>query len=65
MEKIEGGDREALLEVKRAAKMMLSGMKASLQRLNAEADNYFHESDLILDGSVNEVIDSIEGEFTL
>ena len=60
MEKIEGGDREALLEVKRAAKMMLSGMKASLQRLNAEADNYFHESDLILDGSVNEVIDLLK-----
>ena len=35
-------------------------MKASLQRLNAEADNYFHESDLILDGSVNEVIDLLK-----
>ena len=60
MELIESGDKEALMEVKEAAGMMLSGMKSSLKRLNAEADSYFHESDLILDGSVNGVIESLK-----
>ena len=60
MELIESGDKEALSEVKNAAEMMLSGMRFSLKRLNAEADSYFHESDLILDGSVNKVISSLK-----
>ena len=60
MELIESGDKEALSEVKNAAEMMLSGMRSSLKRLNAEADFYFHESDLILDGSVNKVISSLK-----
>jgi len=60
MELIESGDKESLMEVKKAAEMMLSGMKSSLKRLNAEADSYFHESDLILDGSVNVVIKSLK-----
>ena len=60
MELIESGDIEALAEVKDAAEKMLSGMKSSLKRLNAEADSYFHESDLILDGSVNRVIESLK-----
>ena len=60
MELIESGDKESLMEVKEAAEMMLSGMKSSLKRLNAEADSYFHESDLILDGSVNVVINSLK-----
>ena len=60
MELIEAGDKEALIEVKNAAELMLSGMRLSLKRLNAEADSYFHESDLILDGSVNKVIESLK-----
>ncbi len=60
MELIESGNKEALAEVKNAAEMMLSGMRSSLKRLNAEADSYFHESDLILDNSVNEVISSLK-----
>ena len=60
MELIESGDKESLMEVKEAAEMMLSGMKSSLKRLNAEAESYFHESDLILDGSVNVVINSLK-----
>ena len=60
MELIESGDKGALSEVKSAAEMMLSGMRSSLKRLNAEADSYFHESDLILDGSVNKVISSLK-----
>jgi len=60
MELIEGGDKEALFEVKSAAEKMLSGMRFSLKRLNAEADSYFHESDLILDDSVNKVIASLK-----
>ena len=60
MELIESGDKDALSEVKNAAEMMLSGMRSSLKRLNAEADSYFHESDLILDGSVNKVISSLK-----
>mgnify|MGYP001361683667 FL=1 len=60
MELIESGDKTSLMEVKEAAEMMLYGMKSSLKRLNAEADSYFHESDLILDGSVNVVIKSLK-----
>ena len=60
MELIESGDKNSLMEVKEAAELMLSGMKSSLKRLNAEADSYFHESDLILDGSVNVVIKSLK-----
>jgi len=60
MELIENGDKEALFEVKSAAEKMLSGMRSSLKRLNAEADSYFHESDLILDNSVNKVITSLK-----
>ena len=60
MELIESGDKTSLMEVKEAAEMMLYGMKSSLKRLNAEADSYFHESDLILDGSVNVVIESLK-----
>jgi len=60
MELIESGDKDALAEVKSAAGMMLSGMRSSLKRLNAEADSYFHESDLILDDSVNKVIASLK-----
>lgn len=60
MELIEGGDKDALTEVKEAAELMLSGMRLSLKRLNAEADSYFHESDLIRDGSVNKVIKSLK-----
>ena len=45
MELVEGGDNDALTEVKEAAELMLSGMRLSLKRLNAEADSYFHESD--------------------
>jgi len=60
MELIESGDKDALMDVKNAAEKMLSGMRSSLQRLNAEADSYFHESDLILDDSVNKVIASLK-----
>jgi len=56
MELIESGDREALNEVKNAAKKMLGGMKISLKMLGAEAENYYHESDLIASGKVMDVI---------
>lgn len=60
MELIESGDLEALNQVKEAAKVMLTGMKISLQELGAEAENYFHESDLIASGKVDIVIDELK-----
>ncbi|MDE0741552.1 MAG: arginine--tRNA ligase [Candidatus Poseidoniia archaeon] len=60
MEEIEGGNTEVLKEVKESAKKMLEGMKISLKRLGAEANNYYHESDLIANGKVGEVIESLK-----
>ena len=60
MEEIEGGNSETLKEVKGAAKRMLEGMKISLRRLGAEANTYYHESDLIANGKVEEVIESLK-----
>ena len=60
MEDIEGGNSQTLKEVKDSAKRMLEGMKISLKRLGAEANNYFHESDLIANGKVSEVIETLK-----
>ncbi len=60
MELIENGDKDALEEVKNAAKKMLEGMKLSLEMLGTEAGNYYHESDLIASGKVLEVIKSLK-----
>ena len=60
MELIEKGDGKTLKMVKKAAKEMMEGMKLSLQRLKAEADTYFHESDLIDSGIVDEVIKELK-----
>ncbi len=60
MELIESGDRSALNDVKNSAKKMLRGMKDSLKELGAEANNYYHESDLIATGKVVNVIEKLK-----
>ena len=60
MELIESGDKKTLKMVRRAAEEMMEGMKQSLKRLKAEADTYFHESDLIASGIVGEVINDLK-----
>tara|TARA_B110000263_G_scaffold203905_1_gene184017 strand:+ start:254 stop:1933 length:1680 start_codon:yes stop_codon:yes gene_type:complete len=60
MEEIEEGNSKILKEVKDSAKKMLEGMKISLKRLGAEANTYYHESDLIANGKVSEVIESLK-----
>ena len=60
MELIEKGDKETLKMVRMAAEEMMEGMKLSLKRLKAEADTYFHESDLIDSGVVDEVIKNLK-----
>ena len=60
MELIESGNKEALNEVKDAAKMMLEGMKESLKNLGTEAETYYHESDLIASGEVIKVIELLK-----
>ncbi len=60
MELIERGDKKTLSKVKNAAMKMMKGMKVSLKRLNAEADSYFFESDLIESGNVNGVIEKLK-----
>ena len=60
MELIESGDKEALNEVKNAAKKMLEGMIMSLKMLGTEVENYYHESDLIASGKVVDVIELLK-----
>ena len=60
MELIESGDKAALNDVKNSAKKMLRGMKESLKELEAEALNYYHESDLIATGKVETVIEKLK-----
>ena len=60
MELIERGDKKTLKMVRRAAEEMMEGMKLSLKRLKAEAGTYFHESDLIASGIVDEVIKDLK-----
>lgn len=60
MELIEGGDKKSLRNVRGAAEQMLEGMKLSLKRLKAEPDSYFHESDLIESGVVNDIIGDLK-----
>jgi arginyl-tRNA synthetase len=60
MELIESGNKEALNEVKDAAKMMLEGMKQSLKMLGTETETYYHESDLIASGEVVKVIELLK-----
>ena len=60
MELIEEGDKKTLKIVRKAAEEMMEGMRLSLKRLKAEADTYFHESDLIESGVVNEVIENLK-----
>ena len=60
MELIESGDKEALDEVKNAAKKMLEGMIMSLKMLGTEVENYYHESDLIASGKVVDVIELLK-----
>tara|TARA_B100002051_G_scaffold159304_1_gene150630 strand:- start:2916 stop:4529 length:1614 start_codon:yes stop_codon:yes gene_type:complete len=60
MELIEKGDKKTLAKVKNAARQMMKGMKVSLRRLNAEADSYFYESDLIESGNVDGVIEKLK-----
>ncbi len=60
MELIESGDKLALKNVKDSAKKMLKGMKDSLKELGAEANNYYHESDLIATGKVVNVIEKLK-----
>ena len=59
MERCEEGDAEAADEVAGAAEKMLAGMRESLAQLGAEADAYFHESTLVADGAVNDVIERL------
>ncbi len=60
MELIESGDKTALNEVKDSSKKMLKGMKESLKELGAEAENYYHESDLIATGKVEKIIEKLK-----
>ena len=60
MELIESGDKSALKNVKDSSKKMLKGMKDSLKELGAEANNYYHESDLIATGKVVNVIEKLK-----
>jgi len=60
MELIEKGEKKTLLKIKKAAEEMLEGMKLSLKRLKTEADSYFHESDLITSGVIENVISRLK-----
>ncbi len=60
MKSIEEGDEETITSFTDNSKKVLAGMKESLERLGITHDTYKTESSLILDGSVDEVLESLE-----
>ena len=59
IQRFERGDVTLTKEVRRVAEEVLSGILASLRRLGVTFDSFFWESDAILDGSVQKVIERL------
>ena len=58
-QRLEGGDTALLNETRKAAELVLGGIRESLQSINVIHDKFSFESDLIRDGSVRKVIDRL------
>ena len=59
IQRFERGDVALTKEVRQVAEEVLSGILASLRRLGVTFDSFFWESDAILDGSVQKVIERL------
>jgi len=58
--KLDSGDKEMVSKVKSVAERIMIGMVSTLEDINVSLDSYFWESDTILDGSVQDVIESLK-----
>ncbi len=58
--KCEAGDMYALKELKKVYGKVLEGMMQSLQKLNISVDTFVEESTFVLDGSVKNVIETLQ-----
>jgi len=61
--RFEGGDAELTKEIRAVAEKILKGIIESLQRIDVKIDNFFWESDLILDGSGRKVVEKLKDKF--
>ncbi len=59
IQRFERGDVALTKEVRKVAEEVLAGILASLERLGVSFDTFFWESDAILDGSVQKVIERL------
>lgn len=57
--RFEGGDIVLTKEIRDVAARVLAGIRQSLERIGVVFDNYFWESDLILDGSAKAVVQKL------
>lgn len=59
LQKFESGDRETIDKVRDTADRMLEGIISSLEMINVSVDRFVWESQFILDGSAQEVVDEL------
>jgi arginyl-tRNA synthetase len=59
IQRFEGGDAALTQEIRKVAENVLAGILASLARLGVTFDTFYWESDSILDGRVQKVIDRL------
>lgn len=62
MKEVEGGNKELIMENKEILGNVLKGIEKTLSRINVKFDNFFWETDLILDGSVKKVLELLHNE---
>jgi arginyl-tRNA synthetase len=60
MQRYESGDEEVAEEFRSAVNVALSGIEDTLRRLNITHDSYHWESEFVMDGSTEEVFQSLE-----
>lgn len=58
--KFEAGDKEMAAMFRESAGSVLDGMRMSLARMNVEMDRYTWESEYVINGSVNGVVDRLK-----
>lgn len=58
--KLDSGDKKMISKVKSVAERIMRGMISTLKEISISLDSYFWESDTILDGSVQDVIESLK-----
>ena len=59
-QRLEAGDMKLLEETRKAAELVLGGIKESLEDINVKHDRFSFESDLIKNGSVRAVVERLK-----